>query len=196
MSITIRPAQKKDTKVLAPLIYSAIEDLAEHFTGASSQNEAIERLSLLIAEDDNRFSYQFALVIEEDGNIMGVSSAYSENIIDDLTFKTIELSKRFSWQIDKVTENRLLKDKEAPKGTYYIDHLAVDENYRGKGYATLLIEAMEMNGVEMGFKVVSLLVDITNPKARVLYEDLGYRFLCNVQANGHSYIALVKHLVY
>jgi hypothetical protein len=47
MSITIRPAQKKDAKSLAPLIYSAIEDLAEHFTGALSINQAIERLTVL-----------------------------------------------------------------------------------------------------------------------------------------------------
>ncbi|KAF0091707.1 MAG: hypothetical protein FD141_1496 [Fusobacteria bacterium] len=194
MSITIRPAQKKDTESISPLIYLAIEDLAEHFTGATSANEAIERLTHLVAEEENRFSYQYALVIEEDGNIIGVGSAYPENIIDDLTYKTIELSKKFSWHIKSKIENRLLKDKEAPKGTYYIDHLAINEDYRGKGYATLLIEAMENNAIKMGFQVISLLVDNTNPNARDLYEKLGYRFLYNVQANGHNYIALVKNL--
>lgn len=194
MSITIRPAQKKDAKSLAPLIYSAIEDLAEHFTGALSINQAIERLTVLIAKEDNRFSYQYALVIEADGNINGIGSVYPENVIDDLTYKTIELSKEFSWPIDKKREDRLLKDKEAPKGTYYIDHLAINEDYRGKGYATLLIEAMEKRGKDLGHKVVSLLVDHNNPKARALYERLGYRFLSNVQANGHHYAALIKNL--
>lgn len=195
MSITIRPAQKKDAKSLAPLIYSAIEDLAEHFTGALSTNQTIERLTVLIVEEENRFSYKYALVVEENGNIIGVGSAYPENVIDDLTFKTIELSKEFSWHINKEKENMLLKDKEAPKGTYYIDHLAIDKNFRGKGYATLLIEAMEKKGRELGYKVVSLLVDINNPKARVLYEKLGYSFLSDVQANGHNYAALIKNLV-
>jgi ribosomal protein S18 acetylase RimI-like enzyme len=194
MSITIRPAQKNDAHYLAPLIYSAIEDLAEHFTGASSANEAIERLAHLVAEEENRFSYQYALVIEDDGNIIGVGSAYPENIIDNLTIRTIELSKQFSWHIKSKLESRLLKDKEAPQGTYYIDHLAVNEDYRGRGYATLLIKAMESNALEMGFGVISLLVDTTNPKARVLYEKLGYSFLYNVLANGHSYVALVKNL--
>lgn len=194
MSITIRPALKKDAKSLAPLIYSAIEDLALHFTGADSANEAIERLAVLVAEAENRFSYQYALVIEEEGNIIGLGSAYPENIIDDLTYKTIELSKKFSWHIKTKQENRLLKDKEAPQGTYYIDHLAIDKNYRGKGYATLLIEAMENNAIDMGFKVISLLVDFTNPKARILYERLGYSFLYNLPANGHVYAALVKNL--
>jgi ribosomal protein S18 acetylase RimI-like enzyme len=149
----------------------------------------------LIAEDGNRFSYQYALVVEENGNIIGVGSAYPENVIDELTFKTIELSKEFSWHINKENENRLLNDKEAPKGTYYIDHLAIDKNFRGKGYATLLIEAMENKGRELGYKVASLLVDINNPKARVLYERLGYSFLSDVQANGHHYAALIKNLV-
>ncbi len=194
MSIIIRPAQKKDAKSLAPLIYLAIEDLAEHFTGANSASEAVEKLAILVAEEENRFSYQYALVLEEFGNIIGVGSAYSENIIDDLTYNTIELSKKFSWHINSKIENRLLKDKEAPKGTYYIDHLAVNEDYRDKGYATLLIEAMENNAMEMGFKIISLLVDFTNPKARSLYERLGYRFLNDVLANGHSYVALVKNL--
>lgn len=194
MSIIIRPAIKKDAKSLAPLIYSAIEDLALHFTGADSANEAIERLAVLVTEEENRFSYQYALVIEEEGNIIGLGSAYPENIIDDLTFQTIELSKKFSWHIKSKQESRLLKDKEAPQGTYYIDHLAVNEDYRGKGYATLLLEAMENNAKEMGFMVISLLVDYANPKARSLYEKLGYRFLYNVPANGHNYVALVKIL--
>lgn len=194
MSITIRPAIKKDAKAISPLIYSAIEDLAEHFTGATSANEAIERLAHLVSEEENRFSYQYALVIEEDGNIIGLGSAYPENIINDLTYRTIELSKKFSWHIKTKQENRLLKDKEAPQGTYYIDHLAVNEDYRGKGYATLLIEEMEKNAIEMGFKVISLLVDLTKPKARLLYEKLGYRFLYDVPANGHCYVALVKNL--
>jgi ribosomal protein S18 acetylase RimI-like enzyme len=194
MLITIRPAQKIDAKYIAPLIYSAIEDLAEHFTGAHSINQAIERLTVLIAQEDNRFSYQYALVIEADGNIIGIGSAYPENIIDDLTYKTIELSKELSWHIDKKLEDRLLKDKEAPKGTYYIDHLAIDEDYRGNGYATLLIEAMEKRSKDWGHKVVSLLVDLNNPKARALYERLGYRFLSDVQANGHQYAALIKNL--
>lgn len=195
MSITIRPAQIKDAKSLAPLIYSAIEDLAEHFTGALTIDQAIDRLTLLISKDYNRFSYQYALVLESDGNIIGIGSAYPENVIDDLTYKTIELSKELSWHIDKKREDRLLKDKEAPKGTYYIDHIAIDKDYRGKGYATLLIEAMEKRGKDLGHKVVSLLVDLNNPKARVLYERLGYRFFSDVQANGHQYAALVKYLV-
>lgn len=194
MSIIIRPAQKKDAISLAPLIYSAIEDLAEHFTGALSIKQAIDRLTTLIAEEGNRFSYQYGLVAEENGNIIGIGTSYPENVIDELTFKTIELSKEFSWYINKEKENRLLNDKEAPKGTFYIDHLAIDKDYRGKGYAKLIIEAMENKGRELGYKVVSLLVDINNPKARALYEKIGYRFLSDVQANGQYYAALVKTL--
>lgn len=194
MSIKIRPAQKNDAKFLAPLIYLAIDDVAEHFTGATSINQAIERLTILIAEDFNRFSYRYALIIEDDDKIIGICSAYPENMIDELTFKTLGLSRKYFWHIHKEIEERLLKDKEAPIGTYYIDHLAIASDYRGKGYATLLIDAMEKRARNSGYSIISLLVDIKNPNARFLYEKLGYYFSSDVLANGHHYTALIKKL--
>lgn len=194
MSIKIRPAQKNDAKILAPLIYMAIEDVAEHFTGATSINQAIERLTILIAEEFNRFSYQYALVIEDDDKIIGICTAYPENVIDELTFKTLGLSKKYSWHIHKEIEERLLKDKVAPIGTYYIDHLAITSDYRGKGYAKLLIEAMEKKARNSDYDIISLIVDINKPKARFLYEKIGYGFFNDVMANGHHYVALVKNL--
>jgi len=172
----------------------AIENLAEQFTGTITKNEAIERLSVLITHKENRFSYEYALVIEENDNILGVVTAYPENIIDDLTFNTLELSRKLSWQINIEIQNRLLNDKEAPKGTYYIDNIAINKNYRSKGYATFLIEVIENNAVKIGYDVISILADINNPRAKFLYEKLGYKASGNVLANGHNYTVLMKNL--
>jgi len=194
MSVSIRPGKKEDAKFIAPLVYLAIEDLADMFTGAMTRNEAIERLALLSGQKGNRFSYEYALVMEEDNNIIGVGIAYPEKIIDKLTKNTLELSKKLSWQINEKISQRLLKDKEAPKGTYYIDSIAIDKGFRGKGYATLLIEVLEKKALEMGINITSLLADINNPRAKSLYEKLGYRSIGRVLANGHNYIALIKKL--
>jgi ribosomal protein S18 acetylase RimI-like enzyme len=190
----IRPALKKDALTVASLIHMAIGDLAEKFTGAQNQTEAVERLAILFTYDENRFSHQYAYVIEEEHTVVAVASAYSEGIIDALTVTTLALSKSLTWHISTDCLQRLQEDKEAPKGTFYIDHIAVHPKTRGKGYASLLISTLENKAIQSHHDKTSLLVDVDNPKAKKIYEKLGYIPTETVNANGHIYTALVKNL--
>jgi len=57
-----------------------------------------------------------------------------------------------------------------------MEDLYTKESKRGKGYATLLITECEKRAKEKGFKEIGLAANPTeNPKARSLYERLGYK---------------------
>jgi len=56
-----------------------------------------------------------------------------------------------------------------------IDSLAVDENTRGQGIGTALIKKVFEFAKDKGFKEVTLEVVDTNPKAKKLYERMGFK---------------------
>lgn len=194
-NMRIRPMTASDAPSVGPLIYAAIGDLGEFFTGAKGRDEAIERLTQLVTLQNNRFSYPYGLcidlLIEGQWVLAAVGSAYDADGIDQLTENTIMQAKFMGWSLDSAIEQRLRLEREAPLGTYYIDHLAVDSDFRGRALGTSMLEALIKRGKALGFSQISLLVDATNPKAQSLYERLGFKLDGPVKANGHLYHAMI-----
>lgn len=56
----------------------------------------------------------------------------------------------------------------------YIEHVVVDQKYRGKGYGTQLIKFAENRALEEGCKLIELDTDIGAEHAERLYEKNGY----------------------
>lgn len=69
----------------------------------------------------------------------------------------------------------MLLDHKLPPGNLYLDGIAVAEPHRGRGIGTALVAAFEERARDNGFQTVSLEVIDANPRARSLYERLGYR---------------------
>ena len=69
----------------------------------------------------------------------------------------------------------MLLDHTLPPGDLYLDGIAVAEPHRGRGIGTALMAAFEERARDNGFQTVSLEVIDANPRARDLYERLGYR---------------------
>lgn len=69
----------------------------------------------------------------------------------------------------------MLLDHKPPPGDLYLDGIAVAESCRGRGVGTALVAAFEKRARDNGFQTVSLEVIDANPRARSLYERLGYR---------------------
>ena len=69
----------------------------------------------------------------------------------------------------------MLLDHKVPPGDLYLDGIVVDPSLRGQGIGSALLAAFEHLARENGFTTVSLEVIDTNPRARNLYERLGYR---------------------
>lgn len=66
-------------------------------------------------------------------------------------------------------------EKDFP-GLPQINALEIDENYRRRGLATMLIAAAENEARRQGFSMIGLGVEISNEPAKKLYEKLGYSY--------------------
>jgi ribosomal protein S18 acetylase RimI-like enzyme len=69
----------------------------------------------------------------------------------------------------------MLLDHRLPPGDLYLDGIVVEPSVRGQGIGRALMAAFENLARDNGFSTVSLEVIDTNPRARRLYEHLGYR---------------------
>lgn len=58
--------------------------------------------------------------------------------------------------------------------TLFIDMLAMDGRYQGRGLGTELIAAAEAHGRRRGCREANLYVDVVNPRAQRFYEGKGY----------------------
>ena len=66
-------------------------------------------------------------------------------------------------------------EKDFP-GLPQINALEIDEDYRRRGLATMLITAAENEARCQGFSMIGLGVEISNKPAKKLYEKLGYSY--------------------
>jgi len=66
-------------------------------------------------------------------------------------------------------------EKDFP-GLPQINALEIDEDYRPRGLATMLIAAAENEARRQGFSMIGLGVEISNEPAKKLYEKLGYSY--------------------
>jgi len=72
----IRQAVRSDAGKAVPLIVQAIGHLAFVLTGTNDIQEAASVLNDFFGQEDNRISYQNALVMEEEGELVGVAIFY------------------------------------------------------------------------------------------------------------------------
>ena len=61
------------------------------------------------------------------------------------------------------------------KDDMYIAEIAIDENYRSKGYGTKVIKDVIDYAKKNHYKRVILDADFRNPKAKALYEKIGFK---------------------
>ncbi|KHD86815.1 GNAT family N-acetyltransferase [Bacillus ginsengihumi] len=183
----IRQAYEKDAQEVAYLIHLAIKDIAEALTGETDLVSIRKELAYLFLQKNNRLSYQNSIVAEVNGEIAGTLIAYSG---DDASL----LDQAIMERLKRKKQNHVVLDKEADRGDYYIDTVAVHPQYRGKGIGTELIHHAEHAAGQYGFSKVSLNVAHDNVRAKQLYQRLGYEEEKIKQINGHPYDYMIKYV--
>lgn len=173
----IRKATKEDANKVSKLIYMAIGDLINIFTGIDDDQKALKNMETLFNQNNNRFSKEFCFIYEIDNQVVGSIIAYPADIINGLNKGLIDNLKininNAPDRLKRLSEE-ILSSKEAFDGEFYIDNLAVDENFRGKGISKFLINHIEEYGKELGYNKISLLAHKDNEKATKIYEKMGY----------------------
>ena len=106
-------------------------------------------------------------VIYDDENIIGMLISYTHDKQPKFHFNSLKLL--FIDILDYFVICDIKKDD------IYIAEIAIDENQRSKGYGTKVIEDVIDYAQKNGYKRVILDADFRNPKAKALYERIGFK---------------------
>ena len=157
--------------MIARAIMMAVgEEICRDFAGEDHTTEEVEALfTELAAMDDSQYSYRNTLVaLDPEGKVAGVCVAYDGARLHKLRERFFEAAER------RLDRDMAGMDDETSPDEFYLDTLAVWEQYRGNGLGARLLLAQAAHAHAAG-KPAGLLVDKDNPKAEALYRRLGFR---------------------
>ena len=181
-NISIRQARPDEASRIADLIIMAMtEELCLHFCGPHHDIRDFHRvMTSLVSRPDTQYSYINTLVAAIEDNIVGISISYDGGMLHSLRQPFIEAAKQ-EWGMD----HSGISD-ETQAGELYLDSLAVDPAYRGRGIASLLLRATIDKSRALGLPATGLLVDVGNPKAEALYNKVGFQYAGTISWGGHG----------
>ncbi len=186
-NISIRGARPDEAARIAGLIIMAMtEECCLHFCGPGHDIRDFRRvMTSLVSRSDTQYSYNNTLVATIEDNIVGICVSYDGALLHLLRQPFIDAAQQ-EWGMDHSS----IPD-ETQAGELYIDSLAVDPDYRGRGIASLLLRATIDKSRALGLPSTGLLVDLGNPKAEALYNKVGFQYAGTNSWGGHG----MKHLV-
>ena len=135
-------------------------------------------IATTFAELNNDFSHKCALFAENDGGIVGMASGYTAKEHRSFTEDAIKRAVGRSALRVAVVEAlifpmfRFLHTYD--EGDFYLQFLAVEESWRGRGVGSALIEAMKSRARETGSTHYAVDVAARNAGAKKLYERQGF----------------------
>jgi len=188
VSYIIQQAKKENSIQIAPLIYEAIGNIAFNLTGETNEKIMLEKLQMLVKDENNRHSYLNTFVaVDAWSKVLGIIVLYDGE-------KGAEL--------DRALENSLLEkygrtisiDIEAHDDEYYIDTLCVSPEARGLGIGTELLKFAEEQAATLGYSKLSLNVEVEKSKARALYKRIGFEETEPWTIISEPFIHMVKRL--
>lgn len=193
----IRKATPEDYLKAAELIYQANLDLAPLIVGEDTKEKTIEGLAKFFILKGNFLSYENCTIAEVGGNIVGCMITLphdrSERLSHSIIANLINKYKPGTEGYKKYIEPQL-EVSESFEGEYYIDSLAVEENYQGCGLGRNLMIYAENLALNNCCKKTSLLCSYSNDKAYRLYKSLGYNHDIDVKIKDFKYKHMVKSL--
>ena len=177
--VLIRPALSLDTQMAAHLVHMSMGRLADFLFSSGGKIKANTVLAKLVMQPRNRFSYQFADIAEVDGKTAGLLLSYPGWTMKHLE---IPMGRQLVKIFGAVGFFRFLRKsiplvfcREAENDEYFINNIAVLPDFQGEGIGSQLMKHAEEKAIAERFQKCSLVVEISNTRARNLYERFGYQ---------------------
>ena len=182
----IKQATRTNPKI-SILILNAIHNLANMLTGEEEKEKILKTLDSFVFMDVNRLSYKNTYTYDIEDELAGLIIAYDSNKVSQLDSPILKHLE---------SKNIFLEafDKECFEDEFYIDTLSVFEKFQGRGIAKELLVFIYDKARKLGFKKVSLIVDVDNLKALNLYEKMGFKKNTILEVSKHNYHHMIKIL--
>jgi ribosomal protein S18 acetylase RimI-like enzyme len=157
----VRPAHKRECRRIAELYRISSDGVADYiWTKLAQPGEDILDVGRKRYEREGTpFSYENCKLVEFEGSVVAMLVAFPMEVDEDYE-ETDPILLPYS----------VLEEDQS----YYICGMAVDQEHRGKGVGTMLLEEAERSCERLGLSKLSLIVFEQNVRARLLYERYGY----------------------
>jgi ribosomal protein S18 acetylase RimI-like enzyme len=184
----IRQAVPSDAAKAVPLILQAIGDIAFVLTGTTDRLETASILDDFFGQEGTRISYENALVMEEEGELVGLAILY-----DGAEARALDAPLERAAAKKSGDSNYCIPTE--PEGSeFYLDTLSVSSRYQGKGYGRKLVEAVCDRARKLGHRRIALLAAVDHAPAIRLYERLGFSTDYVKRIAGEEYFHMVRNL--
>ena len=188
MNYVIQQAKQENIIQITPLIYEAIGNIAYNLTGETDENIMLEKLQMLVKDENNRHSYLNTFVaVDVSSKVLGIIVLYDGK-------KGAELDRALEKSLFDQYGRTITIDIEANDDEYYIDTLCVSPEARGLGIGTELLKFAEEQAVTLGYSKLSLNVEVEKVKARALYKRIGFEETEPWTIINEPFIHMVKRL--
>lgn len=178
-SIQIRPARPDDAEVAAALLYSAYTHTHVTYPLPEEHRSGwIEHLKHFFRQEGNRFSYQNSLVAEQNAEVVGL---------------VLSFGGRDEARLNDAVGGWL--EREAQDDEWYVDALAVFENWGHKGIGTRLLQAAEKQAPQHHYPKIALNVAEGNKEALDMYAHRGYVVTRQTFLYQRPHVRMVKTFV-
>jgi len=165
VNIRFRPACKEDAATITRFYRISSEGFTDYVltTLAEPGEDILATGTRRYSDRDNIFAYPSCTIVEVDGEIAGMMSAFPVHS------RGHEPSAAEPDPVLAPISN--LEEKDS----YYICGVALRAEHRGNGIGTRFMGLAERKAKALGLEKISLIVFEQNEGAKRLYERLGYR---------------------
>lgn len=176
-SLKMEKARRRDVKEIVDLIYIT-EPAPEEEWGYGSEQERKETLKRLMRMKNNRFSLDNIIVARKNKKLVGMLLYIEGDQIDRLTINSEKqvIATQKGWINKLGLLYTSIKDffffRECKEDEFYISNIAIKPEYRGKGYANIMIEKAYEIARKKGYRKASLVAK--NNKLISFYGKLGF----------------------
>lgn len=178
MAVLFRKARSSDVEAAIPLIYSSGPDAFDYVFCESSPDEATAFLAESFCRGRSEWGYQQHWVAELDGEVVGIGGLkYASQQFKFSLVAAREIFTYFRLAGFQVILRGLRTEQviQPPKrGVALIYQLAVSPRCQGRGVGRQLIAHLVQQAQNRGVATAGLEVAEQNPRARALYESLGF----------------------
>lgn len=179
MTIEIRKCEAGDVVGVIPLMYSSGPESFRYVFSVDYKEQAVDFLHYAYCSGDGEFGYKDHQVMVEEGRIIGLVGRRTAK--DNLKYTMAAIKQIFGYYgfykgIGVLVRGLRFEAIVVPpiKDVICLHNLAVSPEQQGSGIGAQLIKSFLAQEKKKGVATVSLNVAETNPRAKVLYERLGF----------------------
>ena len=178
LDIQLEPATSTQAAELAPLVYQSSHELLDFLFGGCDAAETA--LAELIARPNGHFSHRFVTLLMINRRICGAELGYSADELADEEFSgalnMLRAMPLRRWPHLVGPVNRALSGYVMPPSpdAYYINNIAVNDAYRGKGLGQVFLNHIAQTARQAGFRCIELDVTDANDGGIRFYERFGF----------------------